>query len=174
MVDWAMELLAQTENLIAIAETKWSLPDAIQLFTPCTIGNGRLIVLNWGKMGLSLFSQRQHAGFRIWLDLVKTRRVPNIYNWHMRLTPPHAISKNQLVQIYSPRVAPSYPGVRFPLHGSLTYLIHPPWPSVLNVTRPILRTRETCVCHAKAIPIMKLLKMTRHFIDPPHLTPPHP
>lgn len=97
MVDWAIELLAQKENLIAVSETKWSLPDAIQLVTPCTIGNGRLIVLNWGKMGLSLFSQKQHAGYRIWLDLVKTRRVPSIYNWHMRLPPPHSISKEQLV-----------------------------------------------------------------------------
>jgi formylmethanofuran dehydrogenase subunit E len=97
MVDWALELLALKENLIAVSETKWALPDAIQLFTPCTIGNGRLIVLSWGKMGLSLFSQKKYAGYRIWLDLTKTKRVPSIYNWHMHLTPPHAIPQDQLL-----------------------------------------------------------------------------
>jgi formylmethanofuran dehydrogenase subunit E len=97
MVDWALELLNLKENIIAISETKWALPDVIQLFTPCTLGNGGLVVLGWGKMGLSLFSQKNHAGYRIWLDLTKTRQFPSIYNWHMHLTPPIPTPEDQML-----------------------------------------------------------------------------
>ncbi len=85
MVDLALELLTSRQNIVAVSETKWSLPDAIQLLTRCTIGNGRLIVLNWGKMGLSVFSRKNLAGYRIWLDIAKTKHISSIYNWYMRL-----------------------------------------------------------------------------------------
>lgn len=97
MVDWALELLSLKEDLIAVSETKTALPDAIQLFTPCTIGNGRLVVLGWGKMGLSLFSQREYAGFRVWLDLTKARQVPRVYDWYMGLQQAREIPTGQMV-----------------------------------------------------------------------------
>jgi formylmethanofuran dehydrogenase subunit E len=40
MVDWAQELLGGQVEADAIGETRHCLPDAVQLLTPCTCGNG--------------------------------------------------------------------------------------------------------------------------------------
>ena len=97
MVDWAFELLGIDSDPKAVVENAGFLPDAVQLLTPCTVGNGRLIVLNWDKMALSLFDRRRLAGYRVWLDLKKTRSDPAIYAWQMHLPPPPSVSPDQVV-----------------------------------------------------------------------------
>jgi formylmethanofuran dehydrogenase subunit E len=87
MVDWARELIGPDIEADAIVETRHCLPDAIQIFTPCTIGNGWLKVLDWDKFAISLYDRRELTGYRVWLDLEKTRAFPNLYNWYMRLVP---------------------------------------------------------------------------------------
>ncbi|SPF47678.1 Formylmethanofuran dehydrogenase subunit E region [Syntrophobacter sp. SbD1] len=87
MVDWAQELIGPGIEADAIVETCHCLPDAIQLFTPCTCGNGWMKILDWDKFALSLYDKKRLEGFRIWLDLRKTALFPNIYNWFMRLVP---------------------------------------------------------------------------------------
>lgn len=87
MVDLAQELIGPGVEADAFVETCHCLPDAIQLFTPCTYGNGWMKVLDWDKFALSLYDKRRLDGFRVWLDLGKTRSFPNIYNWYMRLVP---------------------------------------------------------------------------------------
>lgn len=87
MVDWAQELIGPGIEADAIVETRHCLPDAIQLFTPCTFGNGWMKVLDWDKFALSLYDKKTLDGVRIWLDLEKTGSYPNIYNWYMRLVP---------------------------------------------------------------------------------------
>ncbi|MDX9787507.1 MAG: formylmethanofuran dehydrogenase subunit E family protein [Desulfobacterales bacterium] len=87
MVDLALELLDTFSDPAAVVETHCFLPDAVQLFTPCTVGNGRLAILNWGKMALTLYDNTTSAGYRIWLDLIKARSIPSIYNWQMHLAP---------------------------------------------------------------------------------------
>lgn len=91
MVDWAQELI-ETDmgpdiEADAIVETYHCLPDAIQIFTPCTIGNGWLKILDWDKFALSLYNKKNLNGFRVWLDLDKAKAFPNLYNWYMRLVP---------------------------------------------------------------------------------------
>lgn len=85
MVDWAQELVGPDIESDAIVESRYCLPDAVQLFTPCTIGNGWLKILDWDKFALSLYDRKNLAGYRIWLDLDKTRQFPDLYNWYMRL-----------------------------------------------------------------------------------------
>lgn len=87
MVDLAQELIGPGIEADAFVETCHCLPDAIQLFTPCTYGNGWMKVLNWDKFALSLYDKKTLDGFRVWLDLEKTRSFPNVYNWYMRLVP---------------------------------------------------------------------------------------
>lgn len=87
MVDWALELLGDIPKIGAIVETCRCLPDAIQVFTPCTYGNGRMKILDWDKFAFSLYDKKDLKGFRVWLDLEKARAFPNIYNWYMRLVP---------------------------------------------------------------------------------------
>lgn len=85
MVDLALEHIGANVEADAIVETTHCLPDAIQLFTPCTFGNGWMKVVDWDKFALSLYDKKTLEGVRVWLDLEKTRRFPNIYNWYMRL-----------------------------------------------------------------------------------------
>jgi formylmethanofuran dehydrogenase subunit E len=87
MVDWAQQLIGPDVEADAVVETCHCLPDAVQIFTPCTIGNGWLKVLDWDKFAVTLYDKRKLNGYRIWLDLRKTFLVPRIYNWYMRRVP---------------------------------------------------------------------------------------
>ena len=87
MVDRARGLIGESVEADAIVESRHCLPDAVQLFTPCTVGNGWLKILDWDKFALTLYDRRSHRGFRVWLDLEKTVHHPNIYNWYMRRVP---------------------------------------------------------------------------------------
>jgi formylmethanofuran dehydrogenase subunit E len=84
MVDWAVELVGQKTEADAIVETRYCLPDAVQLLTPCTCGNGWMKILDWDKYALSLYDKRTRQGFRVWLDVGKSMGFPNLYNWFMR------------------------------------------------------------------------------------------
>lgn len=87
MVDLAQEHIGPDVEADAIVETTHCLPDAIQLFTPCTYGNGWMKVVDWDKFALTLYNKKTLEGTRVWLDIEKSRRFPDIYNWYMRLVP---------------------------------------------------------------------------------------
>ncbi len=91
MVDWAASCLPPGIEADAIVETWHCLPDAVQLLTPCTLGNGWLKVLDWDKFALSLYDKKTLEGFRVWLDLAKAGAFPEIYAWYMRLAPKQAL-----------------------------------------------------------------------------------
>jgi formylmethanofuran dehydrogenase subunit E len=97
MVDWAFELLGIDSDPKAVVESRNFLPDAVQLLTPCTVGNGRLITLDWHKAALSLFDRRRMAGYRVWLDLKKTRSSAILYAWQMHLPLPPGISSDHVI-----------------------------------------------------------------------------
>jgi formylmethanofuran dehydrogenase subunit E len=71
----------------AICETSWCLPDAIQMLTPCTIGNGRLHIVDQGLFALSLYDKTSGEGTRIYLDAAKLASWPEITAWFLKLTP---------------------------------------------------------------------------------------
>lgn len=83
MVDLAFHFLGKDMEFGAIVETEYGLPDAVQLFTPCTIGNGRLHIQNLGKFALTLYDRCSFNGCRVFLDLPKTEKFPLIYRWFM-------------------------------------------------------------------------------------------
>jgi formylmethanofuran dehydrogenase subunit E len=86
MVDLAYEDLGREVEADAIVETRRCLPDALQIFTPCTVGNGWLKILDLGKFALSLYDRHTREGRRVWLDLDKARDShPTIYKWFMGL-----------------------------------------------------------------------------------------
>jgi formylmethanofuran dehydrogenase subunit E len=87
MVDLAQEHVGPGVEADAIVETTHCLPDAVQLFTPCTYGNGWLKVVDWDKFALTLYDKKTLDGVRVWFDIEKSRRFPDIYNWYMRLVP---------------------------------------------------------------------------------------
>ena len=62
----------------AISETTYCLPDAIQLLTPCTAGNGWLRILNLGLYAMSLYDKRNGRGVRVRLDVDKLDPYPAV------------------------------------------------------------------------------------------------
>ncbi len=87
MVDLAYRHLPEVELLDAISETTTCLPDAIQLLTPCTIGNGWLKVFNLGRFALTLYDKDTGNGIRVYIDPVKLDKWPEIKRWFFKLVP---------------------------------------------------------------------------------------
>ena len=50
IVDLAMKNLPEGEFFDAVCETPVCLPDAVQILTPCTIGNGWLSIVNFRQI----------------------------------------------------------------------------------------------------------------------------
>lgn len=98
MVDKALKLTGEGVESDAIVETRHCLPDAVQLFTPCTVGNGWLKIIDWDKFALTLFDRHNLHGYRVWLDLDKTRAYPNLYNWYQRLIPKKELPLDVLLE----------------------------------------------------------------------------
>jgi formylmethanofuran dehydrogenase subunit E len=76
MVDLAYRNLPPGEYFDAISETHSCLPDAIQLLTPCTIGNGWLRIIDLGRFAMSLFEKYKGNGVRVYVDSQK------LDDWH--------------------------------------------------------------------------------------------
>jgi len=87
MVDWALEVMESAELLDAVVETRKCLPDAVQLLTKCTIGNGWLKILDWGKLALTLYDIEDFTGARVYLDLQKLDQFPMVRAWAMKEKP---------------------------------------------------------------------------------------
>ena len=69
----------------AISETPACVPDAIQLLTPCTVGNGWLKIINLGRFALSLYDKYHGNGVRVFLDTGKLENWPEIKDWFLKL-----------------------------------------------------------------------------------------
>ncbi|CAM2060521.1 formylmethanofuran dehydrogenase subunit E [Desulfovibrionales bacterium] len=81
MVELAKQQLHQCTPYEAISETKFCLPDAIQLLTPCTINNGWLRVLDLGRYALALYDKHIGEGVRVFLDVHRLDAWPAILGW---------------------------------------------------------------------------------------------
>ncbi len=71
----------------AICETRYCLPDAIQLLTPCTTGNGRLRVLDFGRFALCLFDKHTGEGIRVFVDAQKAAPWKEFHDWYLQQVP---------------------------------------------------------------------------------------
>jgi formylmethanofuran dehydrogenase subunit E len=87
MVEAAKDALPEGVLYDALVETGWCLPDAVQMLTPCTIGNGWLRVRNFGIYAVSLFNKRTGEGVRVRLDPALLGPYPNIRTWLLKLKP---------------------------------------------------------------------------------------
>lgn len=97
MVDLAMSRMPQGILLDAVCETTTCLPDAIQLLTPCTYGNGWLKVFNLGRFALSLYDKYEGKGARVFLDPEKLKAWPEIETWLFKLRPKSDQDKDLLM-----------------------------------------------------------------------------
>jgi len=85
MISIARKQLPEGILFDAICETSACLPDAVQIFTPCTVGNGWLKVVNLGRFAISLYDKHSGNGVRIWLDPVKLQHWDEIRSWFLKL-----------------------------------------------------------------------------------------
>ncbi|MBP7343083.1 MAG: formylmethanofuran dehydrogenase subunit E family protein [Smithellaceae bacterium] len=84
MVDLAMKHLPEGEFFDAVCETPVCLPDAVQILTPCTIGNGWLSIVPFGKFAVTLYEKYSGRGVRVYLDTEKLKAWPEIYDWYLK------------------------------------------------------------------------------------------
>jgi len=87
MVELARRGLPEGVLFDAISETEQCLPDAVQLLTPCTVGNGWLRIMNFGIYAVSLFDKRTGEGVRVHLDVDKMGPWGEIRTWFLKLKP---------------------------------------------------------------------------------------
>ncbi len=97
MVSYALEQLPRGILIDAVSETPACLPDAIQLLTPCTLGNGWLKVINLGRFALSLYEKYEGKGVRVFIDPAKLDGRPQIRNWLFKLIPKSEQDRDLLI-----------------------------------------------------------------------------
>lgn len=98
MVELARRRIAPDVLFDAISETPKCLPDAIQLLTPCTVGNGWLTIINLGRYALSLYDKYEGSGVRISLSAEKLDGWQEIKNWLFKLKPKKEQDKELLIR----------------------------------------------------------------------------
>lgn len=76
MIDLALRSMPEEILFDVICETFNCLPDAIQLLTPCTVGNGWLTVLDLGHFALTFYDKYTGEGIRVFLDSSKVSAWP--------------------------------------------------------------------------------------------------
>lgn len=84
MVDLAKEILGPRDLIDAVVETKACIPDAIQLMTSCSYGNGWMRVKDWDKLALTLYDKHKLDGVRVSVNLEEVKKHPSIERWLMR------------------------------------------------------------------------------------------
>ena len=85
MVNLAYKHLPEKGLFDAVCETPKCLPDAVQLLTPCTTGNGWLTVINVGRFALTLYDKETGVGVRVFVDPVKLEAWPELKAWFLKL-----------------------------------------------------------------------------------------
>jgi len=98
MVDYVLKNIPEGELFDAICETSSCLPDAIQLLTPCTIGNGWLRIVNLGRYALTLYDKDNGNGIRGFLDLSRMDDYSEIKSWYLKLKKKKEQDSNLLLE----------------------------------------------------------------------------
>ena len=87
MVDLAYRNLPKDGLYDVICETAKCLPDAIQLLTPCSIGNQWLKIIDVGRYALTFYDKRSGEGVRVYLDSNLLNQWPEVKGWFLKLIP---------------------------------------------------------------------------------------
>ncbi len=87
MVDIALQQLPGGILFDAISETAHCLPDAIQLLTLCTTGNGWIKIVNLDRFALILYDKNTGEGIRVFINSAALDAWPEIKTWFYKLKP---------------------------------------------------------------------------------------
>jgi formylmethanofuran dehydrogenase subunit E len=98
MVDYACRHLPEGTLFDAICETTACLPDAVQLLTPCSIGNQWMKIIDVGRYALTLYDKYTGEGVRVFLDHRKMDRWPAIKAWYLKQKPKQEQDRQNLTE----------------------------------------------------------------------------
>ena len=98
MVDIAQNNLPEGELFDVICESGHCLPDAVQLLTPCTIGNGWLKIVNTSRYALTFYNKYSGDGIRVYLDADRLSAWPEVRSWFLREKPKHEQSLEGIIR----------------------------------------------------------------------------
>jgi len=87
MVERAKSLMPEGVLYEAVVETSKCLPDAVQLLTVLSIGNGWMRIVNLGRYAVAFYDKYSGAGWRVHLDSHKLEAWPHMKSWLCKLTP---------------------------------------------------------------------------------------
>ncbi len=87
MVEAAKARMPEGTLYEVLAETPWCLPDAAQMLTPCTIGNGWLKVENLGRYAVTLYDKHTGEGLRVAVCPKKLDKYGEYKTWLYKLKP---------------------------------------------------------------------------------------
>lgn len=98
MVDWAREQLPEDILFDGVCETNSCLPDAVQMLTPCTVGNNWLKIKDLGRFALTLYDKFNGDGVRVFLDPAKLQQWPEFFDWLYKRKPKPEQDFNRLLE----------------------------------------------------------------------------
>jgi len=98
MVDIARKRIPPGVLFDAVCESDKCLPDAVQLLTPCTAGNGWLRVVPLGRYALTLFDKHTGLGARVYLDPAQLEHFPETRYWFFGIKPKRKDRSDLLIQ----------------------------------------------------------------------------
>jgi len=87
MVEAGKAMMPEGTLYEVLAETPWCLPDAAQMLTPCTIGNGWLKVVNLGRYAVTLHDKHSGEGVRFSVCPEKLDEYGEFKTWLYKLKP---------------------------------------------------------------------------------------
>jgi len=87
MVGLAYQNLPPNTLFEVICETAACLPDAVQLLTPCSVGNQRIRIIDVGRFAMTFYDKYTKEGVRVYLDPGKLEKWPVIKEWFLKLKP---------------------------------------------------------------------------------------
>jgi formylmethanofuran dehydrogenase subunit E len=90
MVEMALKSLPQDGFYDCLCETKTCLPDSVQILTPCSIGNGWIKILDYGKFAMVFYDKYNGVGVRVSIDYQKLKEWPAINEWFFKLKDKHS------------------------------------------------------------------------------------
>lgn len=97
IIDLAMKNLPEGEFFDVVCETPVCLPDAVQILTPCTIGNGWLSIIPFGRFAVTFYEKYTGAGVRVYLDTEKLNNWPEVRDWYFKKKKKHEQNKELLL-----------------------------------------------------------------------------
>jgi formylmethanofuran dehydrogenase subunit E len=96
MVELAKGALPEGTIFDAVVETPKCLPDAVQLLTLSSYGNGWMKSVNLGRYALALYDKYTGEGVRVWIDPAKLSMWPEIKAWYLKLKPKREQDRDRL------------------------------------------------------------------------------